>query len=358
MPSTASPADAPPFDLEASRARHATGAPLDEAEEHHWPIPWVPVEGTREGFTAWLECMVLRASTSGVAALPSLLARPTMNGIARLFRLVDKRHRDAARRFLRQSMLHAEPDRRPCPDEVESRLMQCYRHLVETTARSPAWVRQLRAPDWRERVTCDISPEVEALRGKGAILVGPHVGNWEAGGGIMARLGFGPVYGIVKPPKNAPLSRYMQRVREGRGIRLLPRRGGIQYAASVVEGGGLLVLLLDQRAKDKAVIAPFFGKMALCDRSAAVLIRRLRVPLIFGAVYSQNCPRDRAPYQTLVHARTVMHPSEFHGMDPVQILTRINEELERLIQKRPDQYLWLHDRYRGAPEEPAAAGPA
>ena len=201
------------------------------------------------------------------------------------------------------------------------------------------------ADDWQKRCALELSPEFEALRGKGSILVCPHVGDWEAAGAFLFRLGYGPIYAIAKPAKNRPLSRYLQRTREARGVRMLPRRGGIQYAAQVVEGGGVLCLLIDQRTRDRGVLAPLFGRAALCDRSAGVLLKRLKVPITVGAVYLTG-----KPYHVRVDAQTVLEPEELAGKSVEEIITRINVELEALILKEPGQYFWLHDRYRGAPE--------
>lgn len=46
----------------------------------------------------------------------------------------------------------------------------------------------------------------------------------------------------------------------------------------------------------------------------------------------------------------MLQPEDFAKHSLAQIMTRINTELETLIMKHPDQYFWLHDRDRGAPE--------
>ena len=103
--------------------------------------------------------------------------------------------------------------------------------------------------------------------------------------------------------------------------------------------------MIDQRTRKRGVLAPFFGRPALCDRSAGVLLKRLRVPITVGAVYLTG-----NPYHVRVDAQTVLEPEELAGQSVEEIITRINAELEALILKEPDQYFWLHDRYRGAPE--------
>jgi lauroyl/myristoyl acyltransferase len=142
----------------------------------------------------------------------------------------------------------------------------------------------------------------------------------------------------------------MQHSREARGLRVLPRRGAMQHAPTIIKAGGTLAMLLDQRARTRPVFAPFFGRLARCDRSAGVLLRRLRAPAVIGACYMEG------PWRWRVHFHDVLHPRDLAGKSPEEIATTINTVLERLIRAAPEQYFWLHDRYREAEPEDLAAG--
>jgi KDO2-lipid IV(A) lauroyltransferase len=125
-------------------------------------------------------------------------------------------------------------------------------------------------------------------------------------------------------------------------MRLLPRRGAMEFAPAVVRGGGTLAMLLDQRARIKPVLAPFFGRESKCDRSASVLLRRLRAPLVFAACYRTSDPRR---YRLVVPR--VVQPEEVAGKSAEEVAALVNAELEKLILAAPEQYFWLHDRWRG-----------
>ena len=309
------------------------------AEKTEWPIPWTPVEGRRGGFGAWGEYLALRAATWTASLLPEFLLRPFIGGLARLARRVDRSHRTVAREFISQAL-----GGNLSQEELDMRVLQAYRHLIGITIRAEGWDRNVDMSKWREQCTLEMSPEFEALRGQGSILICPHLGDWEAALSFLPALGFGPVYGIARPPKNLPLSRHLQRTRERRGVRILPRRGGIQHASQVVGAGGVMCMLIDQRAQDRGVLIPFFGRPAMCDRSAGVLLKRLKVPIAVGAVFLGD-----KPYHYRLHCQTVLQPSEFAGNSVEEIIQRINIELEGLILQAPEQYFWLHDRYRGVP---------
>ncbi|MDG2143593.1 MAG: lysophospholipid acyltransferase family protein [Planctomycetota bacterium] len=160
---------------------------------------------------------------------------------------------------------------------------------------------------------------------------------------IASAVGFRPLYAISKPPSNYPLSVEFQRLRESWGMRLLPRRGAMQFAPKVIQGKATLGMLLDQRARKRPVMVPFFGREARCDRSAGVLLRRLRCPVVFIAAFKQ--PED---LRWRFYAGKVIHPEDVAGKSPEQVAGMVNTELEALILQHPEQNFWLHDRYRGA----------
>jgi KDO2-lipid IV(A) lauroyltransferase len=172
---------------------------------------------------------------------------------------------------------------------------------------------------------------------------------------IGARIGIAPTYAISRPPRNRPLSRFAQRVREARGYRLIPRQGAIEHLLAVVRGGGWVGLMLDQRAhgKDNTIVAPFFGRPARCERSIPVLARRIKKPIVFGATYRTARPFH---YRTVVDR--VLWPEQLSELAPEAIAAAINAEMERHILIAPEQYFWLHDRYRPARRATTGGGRA
>ena len=80
--------------------------------------------------------------------------------------------------------------------------------------------------------------------------------------------------------------------------------------------------------------------IALNLREMAVL----RVPVIIGACYTTD-----VPYRYRMFFHTVLQPDDLKGASPEEIVTRVNAEMERLILRHPEQYFWLHDRFRDAP---------
>jgi len=299
--------------------------------------------GSRGGAAAWLEYAAVRLALGGASRLPRAVRDALIGAIARLARRVDRRHAESARRFLAQA-LGPEAD----PAALDRRIVAAYRHLFRLSLDAEAFERKVHGERLLEHYAIEMGSGVrEVIDAKrGGILVTPHVGDWEAGSATMPHLGMSPAYAVARPPKNRYLSEHLLRVRERRGLTVMPRHGGLAQAAKVLEGGGWIAMLLDQRPGGKHVLAPFFGRLVPCERSAAVLIRRMHVPVVTSACYLT----DRPFRYELVFSRAFT-AEELAPLSSVELVARINREVEGLILRHPEQYFWLHDRYRDAPAE-------
>ena len=297
--------------------------------------------GARGGVAAWLEYAVTRLALGGASRLPRAVKGASTGWLARLAARLDRRHSEAARRFLIQALGDSIPDA-----ELDRRIVQAYRHLFHISLDAEAFERRVLGERLLEHYRVEEAPGLREVieAGRGGIVITPHVGDWEAGSAILPHLGMAPTYAVARPPKNRYLSGHLLRVRERRGLTVMPRRGGMTQAARILESGGWIAMLLDQRPSGKHVLAPFFGRLAPCERSAAVLIRRMRVPVVFSACYLTEIPFR----YDLCFAR-VVPPEELGSLSVEEITALINTEMEQLILRRPEQYFWLHDRYRDAP---------
>lgn len=321
--------------------------------EPGWPVEWQAVPGDREGLGARLEYRAYRAAVGALAGLPRAVLDPVIGGLARVAKAVDRRHVRAARGFIEQAFAHVG---RPLEARaLDAQVLQAYRHLVECTLTQYRFRRKLGGDpaELVARTDNALAPGPRAaLERGGCVVVSAHCGDWEMASQILASSGYRPLYVISKAPRNGPLARELQGLRELDGVRLLPRRGAMASAAAVIGGGGRLAMLLDQRARKNPLLVPFFGRLARCDRSAAVLLKRLRCPVVFVAAYRAGDLRWR------LEGELVLEPEALRGESNEAITARVNAELERLIMQAPDQQFWLHDRYRDTPLEVPGDGVA
>lgn len=303
-------------------------------------VPSQAVVGKRGGWLAWLEFKLVRVLLWTCARLPRALRQVLVGLLARVATRLDRNHSRAAEQYITQALGPRSPQ------ELRRAVRQAWRHLLELTLDAERFERELPAERYAAQTKVEMCPQAQAIArsGRPCVILSAHVGDWENGVALLPHLGFSPLYAISKPPKNRYLAQHAQALRQSRGIRLLPRRGAMEFVPAVLKGGGSVAMMLDQRARVKPVWAPFFGRLASCDRSAGVLLRRLKAPLVIAAVY-----REPKAWHYRAVFPVVIEPEELQGASGEEVATRINQELERLILACPQQYFWLHDRYRGAP---------
>ncbi len=315
--------------------------PLErDATAWDWPVDHQLVEGDRNGASAWFQYGLFRLAVGAFARLPTAGRRALSRGIGELALRLDRKRTRYAAEFIAQALPHT------TSEERAELVLAAWRHLIEFSLEDVRFNARVLGPQLMEHFELELSDDVRRLiaEGGGALAITPHVGVWEALPALWARLHSGPVYVVARPPRNRPLSRYIQASREARGFRVLHRHGAVDSLTRVVQGGGVVGLLLDQRARGKTMLAPFFGRPAHCERSIPLLARRLRRPVFFAACY-----RTERPFHYRVAASRVMWPDELARCSPEHLLGEINREMERMILAAPEQYFWLHERYRNAP---------
>ncbi|HUR28517.1 MAG TPA: lysophospholipid acyltransferase family protein, partial [Planctomycetota bacterium] len=260
---------------------------------------------------------------------------------ARAARRLDRRHSDAAREFLTQAF-----GAKLSAEERERRVLDTWKFFFTMLARTGRLDREVQRGGFDAHFERVYGPGVEEALAKrrGLIVVTPHLGDFEAGAFAMPRLGFSPVYVVSRPPRNRYLSITAQRQRDARGFRLLHRHGAMEDVSKILQAGGTLVMMLDQRARKRTVVAPFFGRPAHCERAPGILMRRLAVPVLVGWVEALE-----RPWHYRVHMQRVFEPQEFARSSPEEVATALNRAMEEMILSAPGQYFWLHDRYRKAP---------
>lgn len=172
-----------------------------------------------------------------------------------------------------------------------------------------------------------------------AILYTAHMGNWELLPVVASR--FGVYSSVVFRRQNNPyVNRLVERMRAGM-VSLLPK--GIEGAiasAAVMEQGGRLGLLVDQK-QNRGIAIPFFGASAMTGVTLARLALRYGSP-IFGA-YVERTGGSR--FRITVQPALEVDLTGDDEVDVERIMRCVNEDVERWVRSNPGQWLWLHRRW-------------
>ena len=311
-----------------------------------WPVECPPFRDERFR-SLWHRCLYvsMRTAQRTVFLMPGFLQRGVIGTLAFFGRIFDKRHTEAARSYIQAALPGASDD------EVQGLVKKAWRHLLRMAVVSEGVSKAMMGKRLGEHYDVYMTPEAEEIIASkvSAIFVSAHVGYWEACTPGVIGLGVPAAYGIGKAPRNDFVAQHIQRMREGQGMRLIPRAGAMSAVPSALREGGIVGMLLDHRPRQKPVTAPFFGRPAACDRSAGVLLRRVKAPLVFYGGYSVPGTDPLDNWRLELRISRVIMPEELTGLSPEEIAGVINRELEGLILYRPDEVFWLHDRFKGAP---------
>jgi KDO2-lipid IV(A) lauroyltransferase len=306
-----------------------------------WPIESVEVRDSHRGPGAWASYLALRFAQQTLGRMPRAVREFVAGTFARLAEVIDRRHSDAALDFVGTALPELSAKER------RQLVRRSWVHLVDMSLTAPFLAKSLLGKKVGDVFDVRMTEEARALieAQTPAILMGCHVGNWEIAGLLHTTMGLDPVYAVAKAPRNDPLSRHMQRTREQQGGRLLPQLEAMKSVPAAIRGGGSVMFMLDHRPRRKPVFAPFFGRPAACGRSAGVLLRRVGAPIVFYSCCRSNGAR---PYE--LQYGPVLQAEDLAHLNPVEIATRLNQVYEVLIRRHPEQYFWLHDRFKRMPK--------
>lgn len=185
----------------------------------------------------------------------------------------------------------------------------------------------------------------EALRKrKGVFLLSGHISNWE----IMA-FSYGKIFRrklniIAKSQTNKLVNDKINEYRELGGNRIIEIGGSLREIYNLVKENGIVCFLMDQSANpDYSVYSKFFGQNVATFSGPAKMALKFNTEIIFAYPvrqkrYNYFINVDKITYEDLLGGATE---------ENVQILTdRINEKLEAAIRENPDQWLWVHRRFK------------
>jgi KDO2-lipid IV(A) lauroyltransferase len=179
---------------------------------------------------------------------------------------------------------------------------------------------------------------VEAARaaGHGVLLISPHMGCFEILGPFSRDC---PLTALYRPNKNAALQAIIEQGR-GRYAQLAPvDRGGVRAVLRALQRGELVLMLPDQvPAAGEGVWEPFFGRPAYTMTLAARLTEVASVRTFM--FYGESLPRGDG---FRLH---FLEPDPPLAGDTRARVAAINRNVERLVLRHPDQYLWGYNRYK------------
>ncbi len=278
-----------------------------------------------------------------LALIVNLLPHPLL---LRLGRFLGKLSASVAKRrvnIARVNVRLAFPDKSEQEVErfVEENIKNSGLALIET---GMAWF----WPTWRFKrliIEKDITPfKQHAATGKGVLVISSHQLNLEVTGRAYSLLGF-PGYGVYRPHNNPAYDfiQYWGRTHCGNGA--IDRKDLKRMIRLLKKGERLWYLPDHDYGKRKSVFAPFFAVEDACTTTGtSIIAKTTRCALVPGSGF-----RNAEGYYEIIADESI--EAGFPYQDDVAAATYINQYLEKVIMRAPEQWMWMHRRFKTHPDD-------
>ena len=172
---------------------------------------------------------------------------------------------------------------------------------------------------------------------RGLIVMPLHLGNWEFIGYYLNTIA--PLAPLYEKPKSAIVDAALRSARARHGNRSAPDTvSGLRQLLKVLRDGGMVAVLPDQvPIVGSGVAASFFGRKAFTMTLVAKLLQRVDADIVFG-----NAIRVEGGFA--IHIETI--DDAIRDADASVSVTAMNDAIEALVRRDPEQYQWEYKRFR------------
>ena len=234
------------------------------------------------------------------------------------------------------------------PDEIRDIADRMYVHLgmnIVETARLPYLSDEVLG---RQMLFRDQDVVKKALaRGKGAIILTAHVGNWELLEAVTPLWGYA-LTAIAKEIKGAALNDFWNTIRSRFGVTVLPPKNAFRPCLKTLRNGGLVGFILDQNmTRKEGIFVDFFGQPASTSPGLAYMAAQSGAPVL---------PVFATRHENGVHEVFVLDPIEPPTDHKPETILKFTQQytkvIEDVIRRHPEQWIWCHRRWRTQPRPP------
>lgn len=186
-----------------------------------------------------------------------------------------------------------------------------------------------------------------AQRGKGVLYLTAHFGAWELCSFSHASYGY-PLKFVVRPLDNPLVDSLVNHYRTLSGNTTIEKKNSLKEILTTLKQNGAVGILVDQNStRDAGIFADFFGVPACTTPSIVSIALRTGATIILAAlIWDRQLRKHRLLFGPPVE---LVKTSDLQR--DIQVNTaRCNQILEELIEKYPDQWLWVHRRWKTRPE--------
>jgi KDO2-lipid IV(A) lauroyltransferase len=184
-------------------------------------------------------------------------------------------------------------------------------------------------------------------KGRGVILLTGHIGAWELS--VYAHSIYGhPMSFLARRVDNPLVERLAEGYRARYGNRSIDKKGSVREVLKTLKSGGVVGILADlNTSREEGVFCDFFGVAACATAGVSTLALRTGAVVLPGyLIWDEKAGIHRLHFEPPIETIDTGNQKE----DVIANTARYTKVLESIIRRNPDQWLWIHRRWRTRPE--------
>jgi len=174
----------------------------------------------------------------------------------------------------------------------------------------------------------------KALKKGPVIFTGAHFGNWEL---VVLAIGafITPLSAVVREIDNPKLNEKIKQTREKFNVKIYGKKGALKYLMKDLKEGRSIGILVDQNTvKEEGIDTIFFDKKVLHTPSAALLSKKLNVPIVMGFA-------EKRDNKWIISFKEI-----FETIDIQKSVDKQSKIIEEEVKKYPELWYWFHRRFK------------
>jgi KDO2-lipid IV(A) lauroyltransferase len=231
------------------------------------------------------------------------------------------------------------------PEEIEKIAQQVFINLVKVIF-EVGWSLHLKESQFAEHFKVNGFRHMKNAyeKGKGVLALTAHFGNWELLTIIGAIIKF-PINIVVRPLDFKPLDHFIFNLRTRFGGKIIPKERSIHTIIKSLHRGEIVVLLMDQNVDwYEGVFVDFMGHRACTSKGLALFALKTEAPVV--PVFMV---REKSGFRAEFGPEIVTVKTGDRQKD-IEINTQeYNRVIENYIRRYPDQWFWVHQRWKTKP---------
>jgi len=182
---------------------------------------------------------------------------------------------------------------------------------------------------------------------KGVLALTAHIGNWELLTNVAAMTGY-PLSIVVRPLDFGPLEEFFEKFRSRFGAEIIPTKYSMRMVLKSMKRRHMVAMLMDQNVDwYDGVFVDFFGRLACTNKGMALLAMKTEAPVVPVFLV-----RDKLGFRAEFGPEIPLVKTGDKTKDIEMNTQQYNDVIEAFIRRYPDQWFWVHQRWKTRPYKP------